>query len=387
MKKTSIIAAFSILLLGICAKPVHAEFDYYNNAAITKDADNNGNVTYTNKANGKTYTVYADGTTAGDDTYAIMSKEALSRDTVELGHFKDIRICLPYGQSKISNLKVKKGKGVISAKIAKAYVTKSQQINFAKEKDGTYFYRDRLTGQKINTGTQSSMYTDYADYYVRIYGKKLGKAVLEYQVYDSNGSKVARKKIQINVRKNGEAVISATFGGRSLLIDYSQNANNKKYIYYNGTKSGGQYTTKKSGKFKVKLSNDYRLKAIYVQRRYGLEKKPHTEKSYDGYDTSNIYRALDLNGDGDYNDVIDGISEGKLVAVYYEKIRNGQKIVLNNSQAVLEDEYRDTHDNSNHSLTETRNIAGTTIIVLYQDKRTGNYYHWKTDINRFVSKV
>ena len=109
MKKTRIIAACGVLLLCVCSKPVHAEFDYYNQVTITKDTDNNGNTTYTNKANGKTYTVYANGTTVGDDTYNIKSKEALKKETVELDNYKEISICLPYGQSSISKLKIKKG--------------------------------------------------------------------------------------------------------------------------------------------------------------------------------------------------------------------------------------------------------------------------------------
>ena len=387
MKKTRIIAACGVLLLCVCSKPVHAEFDYYNQVTITKDTDNNGNTTYTNKANGKTYTVYANGTTVGDDTYKIKSKEALKKETVELDNYKEISICLPYGQSSISKLKIKKGKGVITAKISRSRVKKGFYLIFEKDTDGSYFYRDRLTGQKINMGTQKGMYVDFADYTVRVYGKKLGKAVLEYQVNDSNGKKVDKKKINITVQRNGSAIQSLTFGGKSLLIDYSKNANNKKYIYYNGTKSGTNFTKMKAGKLKVKLGSDYRLKGIYVLRSNGATNVPMNDKRYKGWERKSITKGLDLNGDGDFNDIIDGFEESKSTTIYYEKIRNGQKLVLNSDLLDEQNDYIDTSDNSTNTLNDTNNVRGTSIYIIYQDKRTGSYYWWRTSISRLVKKV
>ena len=388
MKKIKITAACGLLLFCFCSRSVCAEYDYYNDATITKDADNDGNVTYTNKANGKTYTVYANGTKVGDDTYRIKSKEAIKRDTVELGYYKEIKICLPYGQSSISNLKIKKGKGIITAKICKKTIVKGEKVQVTKNPDGSYYYRDRLTGEIVNIGSQSEMYADYADYKVRVYGKKLGKAVLEYQINDSNGNKIAKKKIKIDVKENGNAIVSATFAGKSLLLDYSKNGNNKNYIYNNGTKSGAKFTAKKSGKFKVKLSGNYRLKAIYVERLHGYEKvTPMPGPFYDGWDINPISKGLDLNGDGDFNDIIDGFEESKSTTVYYQKIKNGQKIVLNKQPAIGGNDYIDKTDGSRHTLTDNANTRSTTVYVVYQDKRTGSYYWWKTDICRLVKKV
>ena len=387
MKKMSITTACIVLLLSVCSEPVHADFEYYNNATITKDADDNGNVTYTNKANGKTYTIKSDGTRSGDDTYNIKSKDALKKDTVELGHYRVMKISLPYGQSNISKLKIKSGKGVITAKISKEAVVKGQYLYFEKDKDGSYYYRDRLTGQKINMGTTKGMYVDYADYKIRIFGKKLGKAVLEYQINDSSGNKITNNKIAISVKKNGSAITSATFGGKSLLLDYSKNGNNKNYIYNNGTKSGSEFTSKKSGKFKVRLSNDYILKNIYVERIHGRKKDQMSEDRYDGWETEPVSMGLDLNGDGDYNDVIDGFVESKSTTVYYEKIRNGQKLVLNSDPYIEQNDYLDKQDNSRNTLVERENLRDTRIIVVYQDKRTGSFYWWETTICRLVKKV
>lgn len=388
MKKIAIMTVCASLLLGTFSQSAHAGFDYYNSATITKDADNQGNVRYTNKANGKTYTVYADGRTEGDDTYNIKSKEAFKKETVEIGTYKDIRICLPYGQTSISNVKVKKGKGVITAKISEVIREKNVEITLAKEADGSYFYRDRLTGQKINVGTQTEVYGSYADYKVRVYGKKLGKAVLEYQVNDTEGNKVCKKTIKIDVKKNDEAVISATFGGKSLIYDYSKGANNKKYIFYNRSNVRGNETTKKKGRFKVKLSNNYTLKNIYVSRHMGqLYKRPIKDKRYQGWETDRTKMPLDLNGDGDFNDVIDGFEEGKEKVNCYERIRNGQKITLNSDSSYDANDYIDTRDNSRHSYYELYNECLTTFYVVYQDKRNGSYYLWQRGVYLLLSKT
>ncbi|WP_026527712.1 hypothetical protein [Butyrivibrio sp. VCD2006] len=388
MKRITIMTVCATLSLLMLPLPVNAAYDFYNSPAITKDADDQGNVKYTNKANGKTYTVYADGRTEGDDTYRILSKEALRKETVEIQKYKEISISLPYGQASISNVKVKKGKNVISAKISEAITQKNKYIPYGREADGRTFYRERLTGEKVYVDAQTEMYTDYADYKIRVFGKKLGKAVLEYQVNDSAGNKICTKTIKINVKDNANAVLAASFGGKSLILDYSKNANNKKYIYNNKTKTGGQFTRKKSGKFRVKLAKDFQLKSIYVAR-YDLDKveKPLNEKDYQGWDMYSATAPLDLNGDGDCNDVIDGFEEKKESTVRYERIRNGQKIKLTKTTLKGGNDYIRKYDNSKHTLTESGNVSVTEIIVIYQDKRTGNYYWWATDINLLVENA
>ena len=100
-----------------------------------------------------------------------------------------------------------------------------------------------------------------------------------------------------------------------------------------------------------------------------------------------VSKGLDLNGDGDFKDTIDGFRESESTTVSYQKIRNGQKLVLNNDQVLQENDYIDSYNNSKNTLMDRSNLRGTRIIVVYQDKRTGSYYWWETEICKLVKRV
>lgn len=357
-----------------------------NDVTITKDTDNNGNTIYTNKANGRVYTVNADGTTSGNKDYKIRSTPILSSENVEIGKYKEISVELPYGQTSISKLKVKKGKNIISAKICKKAVTRGLKLNAAKDESGEYYYLDRVTGERIYTGGKPYIYVDYADYSIRVFGKKSGKAVIQFQTNDSNGNKVETKKITANVTNNADVMQEATFAGKSLLYDYSKSGNNKKYLYYNGSSDGAQTTNKKSGKLKIKLNKNYKIKAIYLRKKNEYETNQYDSNSiYYGYYTQNKQLAVDLNGDGDCNDIIDGIEETSGSEYSYERVRNGQKIKLSSVPSVYDNTDQTRKDNGERLVVKnTSSEAVTQIIVIYQDKRTGAYYNWKKAIIKKV---
>lgn len=355
----------------------------YNEATVDIDKDDKGNTTYRNNANGKTYTVHADGTKTGDSDYAIKSLEVYKNETVEVGNYKDIQLYLPYGQTSISNLKIKKGKKVIAAKIVKKVENKNQRILCGLQSDGNYYYRDRVTGNLVSTGLIKSFYTSFTDYTIRIYGKKLGKASFEYTV---NGNTTYDQKINIKVAKTDNPIVSATLGGKSLLLDYSKGANNKKYIYYDGTRMGRNYTTLKGGKLKIKLGSNYKLRAIYLEKNIGYEMKQHGPgEDYTGQTLDPIKRPIDLNGDGDYNDTIDGFSESKASMYYFEKVKNGQKIKLDN-QATYKDwfDMTDKTGSGTYSKHEKNDRSRTDIYVVYQDKRDGSVDIWHTSLYRIL---
>ena len=351
------------------------------NVNITIDKDNNGNVTYTNKANGKTYTKYSDGSKAGDEDFEIINQYIQKNVTVEEGRYKEIQISLPYGQTSISKLKVKKGKGVISTKISGKKIVRGVPPKTYTEAGGKKYYRDRITGERIYITGEAPL-LDYADYTIRIYGKKKGNAKLQFNINDINGNVVAKKNIKIRVSDNGNAVVSATFAGKSLIYDYSKNADNKKYIYYNGTTDGAMCTTKAKGKLKIKLNKNYRLKGIYLKKSNEFEDVSYSNTSqYAGTYAKRKKTSLDLNGDGDCNDVIDGIKESLESSYHYEKVNNGKQITLNKVPTNYENE--NSVNKTNGETTElyyAPRTSKTEIIVIYQEKETGIYYTWSKSI-------
>ena len=136
-----------------------------------------------------------------------------------------------------------------------------------------------------------------------------------------------------------------------------------------------------------------RLKSIYM-----VTNTPYITKEYDksygyttGYYAQNGTNAVDINGDGDFNDEIDGIKESASSDKVYKKIKNGSKVKLSNvpdsvtnTSITLDREeglkdYRYLEQNSS-------NISTTQFIIIMQDKRTGEYLSQTVSIKRRISK-
>ena len=398
-KKIGILKALVISALAITVSvPMKAnayiyrstEYTQYTTATIITDKSNDGSVTYTNRANGKTFTEYGDGTTSGDKDYMLKSGEEASKYMVQVGDNETFKIPMPYNQT-LGKLKITKGKGNIAAKICFSNIVTNEKLYIAREKaTNKYYYTDYITGEKIYVNNKDAdIRVNRAVYKIRIYGKKVGKAKIELPILDINGTKIGKKVFTIDITNNGDDLLSVTFGGKSLRKDLTKMSN---YVGSGNSKNALGYVTKKKGKFKVTPNKFYEIKAIYMKKAVGYEKKNYQNPSGGtGSYTTPAQRGVDLNGDGDYNDTIYGIEESPSSNYVYEKIRNGQVVKLSNVPNSLTDNqsslYRNgTAPNFEYSEKEKSNISTTDFIIIYRDKRDGNYKTALFNINRRISK-
>ncbi|WP_026525289.1 hypothetical protein [Butyrivibrio sp. MB2005] len=359
-----------------------------SSVSVNKDVSNDGTTTYTNRANGKSYVKYADGTSAGDTDFVNLSRIESDKQMIRVGDINEVSIYPSYNQT-ISNVKVISGKKNLTAKISSKNITRNMIINCSQESDGRYYYKDQRTDEKIYTDSKQVVVTK-ASYSIRITGKKKGKAKISFQFNDINGNKVQTRTLKVSVVDNAKPVKQVTFGGKNVLVDMTDNS---KYIYAGNSKNGTGYTTKKSGKLKVKMNKYARLKSIYM-----VTNTPYINKEYDksygyttGYYAQNGTNAVDINGDGDFNDEIDGIKESASSDKVYKKIKNGSKVKLSNvpdsvtNTSITLDREEGLKDYS-YLEQNSSNISTTQFIIIMQDKRTGEYLSQTVSIKRRISK-
>ena len=398
-KKTGVISAALITAFAIAMSiPIKAgayiynehEYKYYQKATIIEDKSSDGSTTYTNRANGKTYKVNADGTSEGNSDYDIRSGEAFDKYMVQVGSNETISIPMPYNQT-LGKLKITKGKKNLAAKICLKNTVENYKEHILKDSaTGRFFYRDYITGERVYVeNRETDVRVNKAVYKIRLYGKKKGKARIELPVTDKNNNQINKKVINIEITDNDRIFTSVTFGGKSLNLDIP---NMKNYIGSGNSQNEIPYITAKKGRFKVKPNKYYSVKAIYMKKAVGFEKKDLNKISATtGSYMVRTQKAIDLNGDGDCNDVIYGIEETPNGNWVYEKIRNGQVVKLSNVPNTLSDTHysysREGYGpNYEYYEKEKSNIATTYFIVVYVDKRSGEYRTTEFLLNRRISK-
>ena len=351
------------------------EYSEYTEATIITNKSNDGSVTYTNRANGKTYTVYSDGTTAGDKDYRLKSGVEAKKYMVQVGDNVTFKIPMPYNQT-LGKLKITKGKGNLAAKICFSNIVTNEKQYIAREKaTGKYYYTDYITGQKVYVDKDADIRFNRAVYKIRIYGKKAGKAKIELPILDVNGTKIGKKVYNIDITNNGNDLLDVTFGGKSLRKDLT---NMKNYIGSGNSKNAVPYVTKKKGRFKVKPNKYYKIEAIYMKKAVGYEKKYNNQEGRTESNLTASTKGIDLNGDGDFNDIIYGIEESPSSGYVYEKIRNGQVIKLSSvpdskTESYIVQSRSGNEPNYEFSDKGKSNISTTDFIIIYRDKRDGNY--------------
>ncbi|WP_035767389.1 hypothetical protein [Butyrivibrio sp. NC2002] len=373
-------SALALALSFALVSPVTANAkmtDYNRNA--------DGSYTATSKETGKSasYTrvteeEYSYKLTSGSSDFA-NTYYNYKKVKVQTGRYNYIDVPFSYGQVSVSKVKIKSGKDVATVKVA-GY-TKNTNVWYEDANDaGTYYIIDPATGERIKKtadATAADELKDYGAVQFRIYGKKAGNAVIQYQINDANGNKVATKKIKVTVGDTG--VKSVKFAGKEIYANVLENA--KSDTYFN----------KKSGKLKVTMNKGYALKNIYVITDPGYEDKVVNEDGDIERSTKTV--RLDLNGDGDCLDTIDGISESEKKTEVYTKVKNGKKIKLGSEpylsnysktfydRTVDGKDYKGIYENSS-----VGNVSSTRILIIYQDKLTKVYDTDYVDIYRTLSK-
>lgn len=359
-----------------------------SDVSINTDKSNDGTVKYTNRATGASYTEYADGTNSGDINVFNYSHIEPNKQMVRVGKSADFYIYSSYNQT-LSNVKVVSGKKNVSAKISYSWIKSNKTVNCSLDDSGRYYYTDPRTQEKIYT-TEKKVTVTETVYKIRLTGKKVGNAKISYQFNDLNGNKISKKTMKVQVVNNAKAIKDITFAGKSLWFDMTKN---NKYIYASESKNEVGYIKKKSGKIKVKPNKYYRLKGIYVVTASDyITKQYEKETGYtEGTYTERELHAIDINGDGDSNDIIDGIEENASSKWCYRKVKNGAKVKLNNVPDSMTKIHRSINRENNtpdYSYDEdySENMSTTYFIVIIQDKRTGKYYSESFSVTRRISK-
>ncbi|MCR5656475.1 MAG: hypothetical protein K6G06_03335 [Butyrivibrio sp.] len=335
-------------------------------------------VTYKNKVTGETCVVDANGKVISGDSekarksydYGIPKKITIGTD-----EYVDYNVVLRAGE-KVKSFKVKNGKGCVSIKKAGMSVDDTYGRNSTRHFEGQDYYN----GYSYDSGYAPSK-TQVYNYAYRLGGRKVGTSVLELKVKDGAGL-IKTLDIKVIVTNDNRVFKSLSYAGKSLLIDGNRDATNNKILYaQTKNKRGIEYTKKKSGKFKVKMGDNYKFVAAYVVKPNGYVPKTETRKSGTGYTrtTTSLERAysrgIDLNGDGDYEDTINGIDENDFSGSSVQKIGKSAKITLNTvaDQTNYTSYYTNnrTGEISDYESSYTNgNYAYTVIYIVYQNKVT-----------------
>jgi hypothetical protein len=181
----------------------------------------------------------------------------------------------------------------------------------------TYYYKDS-TGAIVTTENIDNIpKTDTANYAIYITGKKAGKSQLKFNVLNSDGAVIGQKSVDIVVKADARAVKSITYASKNVFTDTTGDgrADYTKYIYdKKNVINGQQFTTKKSGKIKIKMNKGYKIEKVLVGKleteafAHSADDSDYSKTVYD-YSGTCMLTKVDLNGDGDYDDTIDGIDE------------------------------------------------------------------------------
>ena len=392
-------AAMTITLIA----PVSAKASFYydtDNSAEYKKNDK-GEITgktqtgtkYTNKVTGETYTYdYKAYKSTGDYYKATLYDNGIRKSLiVGTNDYNEIKVNLDPG-STITSIKVSKGKNLITLTQSKF---ESEVVEPDWDSEAKKFYFRKLTGDKEYIAL-SELHTPAEweaakrvknSYAYRVYGKKKGNAEVKITVKDAAG-KVKTTKVKVPVSDENRRITKVTYAGKALTMDYNKGSNNSGYYAkQSSNKAGNFYVTKKSGKFKVTLGQNYKFIAAYV-----IKPNPYTTKTDTVDNSSSSHKdvttttesirqyayGIDLNGDGDFEDTINGINESSYKNKSFVKVGNNRKITLNTIPNKTDKTVVRTYgDQGQYTSTERHmsnsNLATTEVIVVYQDKLTKEF--------------
>jgi len=397
MRKFSKIGASAIALAlsVVLASPVTASATYYDidrtgTTTIDEDGDANHSITsttYRNKITNETYTYDNNGNRSGDYSKATKGYQTgiVKKLLIGTDSYNDYDIALDYGEALEGSVKIKSGKDVITLKKVGEYET-TDYPTWDSETEQYYFPNvdgsKQLLGKLDTEGAYEAAKKTRHAYYYRLFGKKPGKAKLEFKYKNKAGKKVTVKPV-ITVSDDARVFQSVSYAGKLLTYDLSKSGNNSKNLASQTTNKGGiGYTTKKSGKFKVKMGKNYKFVTAYVVTNTEYVNKPYNNtNSYSSSSGSNLSRrptgGIDLNKDGDTLDTINGIDERNYNRKNVKIIKNNAKISLGKNPEKINSTYTYTYDEGKRSesskQTYTSNMDNTEVIVVYQNKLTKNF--------------
>ncbi|WP_044913747.1 hypothetical protein [Butyrivibrio sp. WCE2006] len=413
IKRIGAMALATAMIISL-AVPGSAKAAVYSSTTTVYDIDRQGtssiengtvkeNVTgtiYRNRITGAAY----DTSTKNADAERAATHYVQDVKKIEVGtdSYYGLSINPEVGQT-LDSVKIKSGKANISIKQSYKYETTVYPSYDSKTKE-VYFKKSDNTREVIATSesypTEEQMKAWKrvdTNYTYRIFGKKPGKAKIEYTV--------SGKKTKVNVTVSDDARVfkAVSYAGKKLTRDLDRNATNANVWTSNtSNKAGINYVTKKSGKFKVTMGKNYKFVKAFVIKSTPYEVKTDADSySYNSkywsysrsWSKSQTARqkttGIDLNGDGDTLDTIYGINENDYSEDTVQVIGNNKKITLDTTP--IKDEYTYTENDNGREYSTVRssqsNMAeDTRIIVVYQNKITKTFGTDHFDITYRTSK-
>ena len=299
---------------------------------------------------------------------------------IKKGEITYLSVPLQNGDIEIGQIKSSK-KSVVSAKkynrISYVYNTDDNaSLSYDKNDDGTYtYYYLNSVGEKVVviTSADSKAISDakkttngsYAYKCIKLVGKKSGASKVSFDVFNKAGVKTGSVSVKVYVQDDTDILKTLTFGGKSLLDDYSS----PKHLNY-GKKSTDTLwgvSSKKKGKIVAKANKNYQIKKIEVGTLYA--------------ETTPIDAS---NATGSYESTTHKTGYDQTETFVYKTVKNGKVIKL--STQPYSDNYNNiTNDTYSSSISKkyedgstlNANIRGlyapTKIRVTYYNKLTKTY--------------
>lgn len=235
-----------------------------------------------------------------------------------------------------------------------------------KDDKTTYYYRN--VNDQVIAVTDSKalpLGNDSASYQIRLFTKKAGKYKFSYDAVLKNGTTVT-KTINVIAQEDGNAIKKVTFGGNVIAISNSDNSS----ISEPWAKGYGRnYTTAKSGKIKVEMNKNFKLKKIEVGT-------PVIEQNTDNkYAVSYRYKK----------NIASSLEKEDDVTISWKTVKNGKKIKLSNvdeSKVYDENGKNWEYDNTSHISTHTSTATTTYVRVTYFDKKNKTTHRTVFTINK-----
>ena len=313
---------------------------------------------------------------------------------IKNGETTYLAVPLRNGDVNIKNVKSSKKK-IVKAK----RFTKKDSVNLSNDNldfhryDGSGLKSEVVNGKTVyyfytSAGEKVVLADDYekdakyltttdssATVYIKLTPGKTGKSKLSFDIVNDQGVVTGKVSTTVYVMNDITALKTFTFGGKSLLNDYS----NTKNFNYGKRASDTLYnvSTASSGKLVVKANSTYKIVKIEVGKLYTEALSSEDIDSDFNYSYSysasgkTVYHKVDLNGDGDTDDIVGGISESE-VTYKYSKVRSGKKIKLSTvgwDQASVR-EFKARTDSAGKNPTQS-NEAGAAVT----QKQTDNAYN------------
>lgn len=216
---------------------------------------------------------------------------------------------------------------------------KQPDFDYLSADTNTYYYRN-VKDEIISTTDEKTLPKggDEGKYTLRLYTKKAGTYKVKYKAILKDGTTV-KKSFKVIAKEDKAAVKCITFGGKYVYKsdDAKLNGDDLKEKGF-----GTYYTMAKSGKIRVTMNPDFKLKKIEVGT-------PRTTVDKDGVKSH------------DYDD------SSSLTGLYnWKKIKNGKKIKLCKEDTAMYN--KKAEENQTLSLKNT-SADDTVIRITYYDKK------------------